>query len=200
MVVSRWLAAKLTPVNSSPLVAEYLLRVLAEHQVDYLLIGGLAVQTHGHVRSTNDADIIPAPDRPNLERLAAALRQLQAKPLNPGQGDVEITADLLSRAPLWQFATPTGEIDVAHEVPGGADFAEMMQRALRLRIDEIEIAVVSLDDLIRMKLASGRPIDLADVAALTDEAADTPPLTRDAVVVAIERRRTGYESRSSPTI
>lgn len=151
--------------------AEQLLRALAEHKVDYLLIGGLAVQTHGHVRSTNDADIIPAPARRNLERLAAALRQLRAKPLNPGHSESEITADLLPRANLWQFATPNGEIDVAHEVPGGAAFAEMMQRALRVRIDDMEIAVVSLDDLIRMKLASGRPIDLADVAALTDEAA-----------------------------
>ena len=152
--------------------AEQLLRALAEHKVDYLLIGGLAVQTHGHVRSTNDADIIPAPERLNLERLAAALRQLQAKPLNAGHTESKITADLLPRANLWQFTTPNGEIDVAHEVPGAAAFDEMMHRALRVRIDDMEIPVVSLDDLIRMKLASGRPIDLADVAALTDEAAD----------------------------
>ena len=159
-------------MSDPPLDAEHLLRALAQHKVDYLLIGGLAVQTHGHVRSTNDADIIPAPERPNLERLAAALRQLQAKPLNPGHDEAEITADLLPRANLWQFATPSGEIDVAHEVPGGGTFEELMRRALRVRIDEMEIAVVSLDDLIRMKLASGRPIDLDDVAALTDEATD----------------------------
>ena len=159
-------------MSDSPLDAEHLLRVLAQHKVDYLLIGGLAVQTHGHVRSTNDADIIPAPERPNLERLAAALRQLQAKPLNPGHNDSAITADLLSRANFWHFATPNGEIDVAHEVPGGGPFEDLMRRALRVRIDEMEISVVSLDDLIRMKLASGRPIDLADVAALTDDAAD----------------------------
>jgi len=153
----------------APLDAEALLRTLAEHHVEYLLIGGLAVQTHGHVRSTNDAGIIPSPSPFNLERLAAALRQLRAKPLNPGHDEAEITADLLPRATLWQFATPNGEIDVAHEVPGGAPYAEMMQRALRVRIDDMEIAVVSLDDLIRMKLARGRPLDLADVAALTDD-------------------------------
>ncbi|MCA1737232.1 MAG: hypothetical protein LC739_14375 [Actinobacteria bacterium] len=156
-------------MTDAPLDAELLLRALQDHKVDYVLIGGLAVQTHGHVRSTNDADIIPAPDRFNLERLAAALRQLQAKPLNPGHSESAVTADLLPRATLWQFATPNGEIDVAHEVPGGAAFADLMRRALRVRIDDLEVAVVSLDDLIRMKLARGRPIDLADVAALTDE-------------------------------
>lgn len=156
-------------MTDAPLDAELLLRALADHQVDYLLIGGLAVQTHGHVRSTNDADIIPAPTPFNLERLAAALRQVQAKPLNPGQTESEITAEMLPQATLWQFATPNGEIDVANDVPGSAPYAEMMRRALRVRIDDMEIAVVSLDDLIRMKLARGRPLDLADVAALTDD-------------------------------
>src|SRR5262245_33426822 len=68
----------------TPLDAERILRALAEHRVDYVLIGGLAVQTHGHVRTTNDADLIPAPTLANLERLAATLRELGARVLNPG--------------------------------------------------------------------------------------------------------------------
>jgi hypothetical protein len=54
----------------APLDAERILRALTEHGVEYVLIGGLAVQTHGHVRTTNDADLIPAPDPANLKRLA----------------------------------------------------------------------------------------------------------------------------------
>lgn len=69
-------------------LAERILRALAEHKVDYVLIGGLAVQTHGHVRTTNDADLIPAPDPANLERLAAALRSLDARVLNPGEESI----------------------------------------------------------------------------------------------------------------
>ena len=57
---------------------------LLEHDVEYVLIGGLAVQTHGHVRTTNDADLIPAPDPANLGRLADALSSLDARVLNPG--------------------------------------------------------------------------------------------------------------------
>lgn len=155
-----------------PLDAERILRVLAEHGVEYVLIGGLAVQTHGHVRTTNDADLIPAPQSANLKRLAAALRELAAKVLNPGQEDLEVDAKMLSRATLWQFSTREGGIDVMHEVPGGSPYKELSERALRVRLGDIEVPVVDLDDLIRMKLARARPVDLADVAALTDPAAE----------------------------
>jgi hypothetical protein len=157
------------PEAEAPLDAERILRALAEHDVEYVLIGGLAVQTHGHVRTTNDADLIPAPQPANLKRLAAALRSLGARVLNPGHEDVEIDAKMLPQATIWQLATRDGGIDVLHEVPGGRPYEELSARALRVKLDDIEVPVVDLDDLIQMKLARGRPVDLADVAALTDE-------------------------------
>lgn len=160
------------PEGDIPLDAERILRALADHEVEYILIGGLAVQTHGHVRTTNDADLIPAPQPANLRRLAAALRSLDARVLNPGQEDVEIDAKMLPKATIWQFSTRDGGVDVLHEVPGGRPYEELNERALRVALGDIEVPVVDLDDLIQMKLARGRPIDLADVAALTDEGAD----------------------------
>lgn len=124
---------------SQPLDAERIFRALAAHGVDYVLIGGIAVQTHGHVRMTNDVDLIPAPEPANLDRLAEVLRSLDA----------------------------LGGIDV-HEVHDGEPFEQLSERALRLRLGDVEVPVVSLDDLIRMKLARGRQVDLEDVAALTD--------------------------------
>jgi hypothetical protein len=153
----------------APLDAERILRALAEHGVDYVLIGGLAVQTHGHVRTTNDADLIPAPDPANLKRLAATLRSLDARVLNPGQEDTEIDAKMLPKTAIWQFVTRDGGIDVMHEVPGGRPYSELSRRALHVRLGDVEVPVVDLDDLIQMKLARGRPVDLADVAALTDD-------------------------------
>lgn len=151
-----------------PLDAERIFRVLAERGVDYVLIGGIAVQTHGHVRMTNDVDLIPAPDPLNLERLASALGELEARVLNPGSEGVAIDAQMLPRSTIWQFATRDGDIDVMHEVPHGDPFEQLSERALRIRLGEVEVPVVGLDDLIRMKLARGRSVDLADVAALTD--------------------------------
>jgi hypothetical protein len=156
----------------TPLDAERILRALAEHGVDYVLIGGLAVQTHGHVRTTIDADIIPAPDPTNLERLAAALRSLDARMLNPGEEDTLVDAKTLPRATIWQFTTRDGGLDVMHEVPGGRPYAELSARALHVQLGDVDVPVVDLDDLIRMKLARGRPTDLADVAALTDPDAE----------------------------
>lgn len=157
-----------------PLDAERIFRALAEHEVEYVLIGGLAVQTHGHVRTTNDADLVPAPDPDNLGRLAAALRSLDARVLNPGEEETEIDAGILPQATIWQFLTRDGGIDVMHEVPGGRSYDELRKEVLRVRIDDIEVPVVGLDDLIQMKLARARPVDLADVASLTDPEAGPP--------------------------
>jgi hypothetical protein len=158
--------------SETPLDAERILRALADHQVDYVLIGGLAVQTHGHVRTTNDADLIPAPDPANLGRLATALRSLDARVLNPGEEDTEIDAKMLPRATIWQFVTRDGGIDVMHEVPGGRSFSELSNGALHVQLGDIDVPVVGLDDLIQMKLARGRPVDLSDVASLTDPNAE----------------------------
>ena len=157
----------------TPLDAERILRTLAEHQVDYVLIGGLAVQTHGHVRTTNDADLIPAPDPANLKRLAAALRSLEARVLNPGEEGAEINAKMLPRATIWQFVTRDGGIDVMHEVPGGRSYDELSEGALHVQLGDVDVPVVGLDDLIQMKLARGRPVDLSDVASLTDPEAES---------------------------
>ena len=60
---------------------------LARAGVDYIVIGGVAVGFHGYVRATKDLDVVPAPDRQNLERLVEALRELDAE--LDGAGDFE---------------------------------------------------------------------------------------------------------------
>lgn len=141
---------------------------LAARDVDFVLIGGLAAQTHGSPRMTNDVDVVPRPEPDNLGRLADALRALDARVLNPGQEDTEIEAAMLPRATIWQFATPHGDIDVLHEVPGAAPYEQLRDRALVVSVGQVRVPVAGRDDLIRMKLARGRPVDRADVAALTD--------------------------------
>lgn len=142
--------------------------VLDAHRVEYVVVGGLAVQVHGHVRMTNDLDLIPAPSRENLGRLAGALNELQARVLNKGSEGTTIDARMLPRATLWQFATVAGDIDVLHDAPGAASFESLRARALEVSLDDLRIPFAGRDDLISMKRASGRPIDLGDVAALTE--------------------------------
>lgn len=151
-----------------PLDAERILRALAEHDVDYVLVGGLAVQTHGHMRTTVDVGIWPRPGPSNLARLADALNALGARVLNPGSEELAIDAAMLPRAGLWQFATRHGAIDVLHDAPGAPPYKDLRDRALEIRLGDTTIAVAGRDDLISMKRASGRPTDLDDLAALTE--------------------------------
>ncbi len=140
---------------------------LAAHRVEYVVVGGLAVQVHGHVRMTNDLDLIPAPNRENVGRLADALNELGARVLNEGCETMPIDAAMLPRATLWQFATAAGDIDVLHDAPGAASFEALRARALEVRLGELLIPFAGRDDLISMKRAAGGPVDLSDLAALT---------------------------------
>ncbi len=139
-----------------------------------MLVGGMAAQTHGNTRMTNDVDLIPEPDPQNLARLAEALRELEARVLNPGHEDLEIDAAMLPRATIWQLATPHGDIDVLREAPGAAPYGQLRERALVIALGDVLVPVAGRDDLIRMKLARGRPVDRADVAALTDTESSPP--------------------------
>lgn len=151
-----------------PLAADAILRCLADHEVEYLLIGGLAVQAHGHVRTTQDADLLPAPGAANMERLSAALHALNARPSGGGElaeGE-ELDAGAIARAKILALDTDAGGVDVHLAPPGAASFASMRKRALELEVAGVRIAVVSRDDLIAMKRAAGRPLDRGDVIAL----------------------------------
>lgn len=155
-------------MTDQPLDPESIFATLAAHGVEYVVVGGIAVQAHGHVRMTNDIDLLPAPTPKNLRRLAAALVEMHAKVLNPGAEDMTIDAHMLPRATLWQFSTAHGDIDVLHDAPGAAPFPGLLARALVISLGQRRIPIAGRDDLISMKRASGRPVDLADIAALTE--------------------------------
>jgi hypothetical protein len=147
---------------------ERIFATLDAHGVEYVVVGGIAVQVHGHVRMTNDIDLIPSPTPENLTRLADALTELDARVLNPGHERLKIDARMLPRATLWQFSTRHGDIDILHDAPGAAPFAQLRARALMIAPGEHPIPIAGRDDLIKMKRATGRPVDLADIAALTE--------------------------------
>jgi hypothetical protein len=152
----------------APLDAQRIFAALDAHGVDYVVVGGVAVQVHGHVRMTNDLDLVPGPSRENMQRLAAALAALDARILNPGSEHLPIDADTLPRATPWQLSTPAGDIDVLHDAPGMAPFEQLRSRALTIALGEHEIPIAGRDDLISMKRAAARPVDLEDIAALTE--------------------------------
>jgi transcriptional regulator with XRE-family HTH domain len=144
--------------------------VLARRQVDYVVIGGIAVIAHGHTRNTRDVDLMAAGTRADLERLAAAFRDLGARLSGVDAHLLEIDvydpATLASGA-SFTLETDAGGVDYFGVVPGAAPYEDLRERALLVELEGLRIRVVGIDDLIRMKQASGRPQDLSDIAALT---------------------------------
>ncbi len=155
-----------------PLDIGELIAVLARHEVDYVVIGGVATQVHGHRRTTMDLDLTPDPDPENLRRLGAALAELEARPRGGVAEGVEIPVGdperLAIAAIVPPLLTPYGQLHILKEPKGARAFDQMREGALVLDLDGTDVAVVSLDDLIRMKRAAGRPSDLDDIATLTE--------------------------------
>lgn len=151
-------------LDRGPLDPVRIFEALESHGVEYLTIGGVAVNAHGHLRNTRDVDVLIEWTAENMRRLAAALDELDAElldvdPLNPD--------DLLNGG-NFTLRTASGGLDLfdPDEIPGGRPYEEMRPRAVEATVDGVRIRAVGLDDLIRLKRASGRDRDLEDVATL----------------------------------
>ncbi len=110
-----------------PLEAREIFHALGRHHVDYLLIGGMAVQVHGHVRTTQDVDVLPEPDPENLARLAEALCALGARPAGAGTPPAGWTLDgaRLVAAPVTSLDTDAGGVDIHRTPPGARPYAQL---------------------------------------------------------------------------
>jgi hypothetical protein len=148
-----------------------ILAALVGHGVDFVLIGGLAAVAHGSRRVTRDIDIVVDPENDNLARLEAALSALDARQLVEGgaEGSIE-PADvaLVALGTTLHTRSPAGRLDVVGAPAGAAAYPVVRSRAIVARVAGVEVHVSGLDDLIAMKRAAGRPLDLQDIADLTE--------------------------------
>jgi predicted nucleotidyltransferase len=147
-----------------------ILLTLVDHGVDFVVVGGVAVQAHGHGRSTRDLDVIPGPDMLNLSRLSEALATLSARLLRADRPIDVGDPRLLRRAALVPLMTARGRLDLLNiTMTAGAPraYEELRERAVEVELDDRIVALAGLDDLIRMKRAAGRDVDLDDIGALT---------------------------------
>lgn len=150
-----------------------ILRELVEGGVEFLLIGGVAVGYHGHVRATKDVDVVPAPDRENLERLAEVLTDLEAQVEGAEEFDKGELPDPLDPSTLelggnWVLATRLGRLDVMQWIGDSPLWSDLSPEALSDRIGGLPIKIVSYEDLVKLKELAGRPQDLTDLQRLRE--------------------------------
>lgn len=146
-----------------------LFRALAEHQLEYVLIGALAARFSGYPLLTSDADITPARTPENLERLAKALRALDAKVYTdsvPEGLPFDCSAPMLARAEGWHLVTAAGRLDILFSPAGSNGYADLAQSSETFDVNDVPVVVASLPAIIKMKEAAGRPKDLQAVAIL----------------------------------
>lgn len=147
-----------------------ILRTLAANDVAFVVIGGIAGALYGSTTLTADLDILIDRDRDNLVRLARALKTLGAVRRDLPEG---LLAPLDERAILngtnFLLTTTEGDLDVIGETPSGRfTYTQVVATAERMRIEaDLEVSVVSLDELIRMKRATGRAKDRIEIETLS---------------------------------
>ena len=152
---------------------ELVIRLLGRHEVRYVLIGGLAAVVHGAPLVTQDVDLCYARDTTNLERLADALREVNAE-LRGAEPGLAFRLDevTLARGDAFTFTTDIGSLDIMATPAGVAGYEELARTADPIGLFGYRVLVASVDDLIRMKRAAGRPKDLLaleEIGALREE-------------------------------
>lgn len=133
--------------------------LLSVHKVDYLVIGGYAVNYHGYPRYTKDIDFWIWLAKENIERLLQALDAFGFKALG-------LTAqDLTDPNNIIQLGYEPYRIDLLTDVEG-IDFLDCFSRKSSVKVDEIQVNFLSIDDLITAKRKASRFQDLADAEQL----------------------------------
>jgi hypothetical protein len=156
--------------NNVPYRPDELLAVLERHEVLYVVIGGLAAELRGSPYVTQDVDVTPARTRDNFIRLAAALRELDARLRVPDmEYPVEVPLDEQSfeQGTTWTYVTKHGYLDVALLPDGTRGYEDLRRAATREQLtDTLSISVAALADVIRSKEAAGREKDRAVLPVL----------------------------------
>lgn len=127
----------------------HLLHTLARHNVEFVVVGGVAAQIHGWQAATVDLDIAVAREEDNVERLNRALAEVGAGPQSVGQFGSA-------------FSTRYGRLEIVARAHGIGQYAHWLARAEKHELaDGLTVMVAAADDILRSKEAAGREKDLA---------------------------------------
>jgi len=144
-----------------------LLRALADGGAEFILVGGVAATVHGSSRLTVDVDVVYRRTQDNIERLVLALTSYQpylrgAPPGLPFRWD----AATIKRGLNFTLTTDIGNVNLLGEITGGGGYDSLISATVSIRVFGVECRCLTLDKLIEVKRAAGRPKDFEAIAEL----------------------------------
>ena len=152
---------------------ERVIRLMQAHGVRCIVIGGWAAIIHGAARSTNDVDLVYARDADNIRRLVEAVRTWNPYLRGVPPGLPFLWDEATVRAGLnFTLTTSQGDLDLLGEVAGGGTYEQLLPFTKEVTAFGLTCQVVTLERLIQLKRAAGRPKDrevIAELQALLEE-------------------------------
>lgn len=144
-----------------------LIRTLLAGEVDFVVIGGVAVAAHAIVRATEDVDLVPDPDPKNIARLIGVLEELDAHLLlSPERGIDDAAKAALLEGHNLTVTTAQGDLDVVQRLAGVPAYTALLADSIDVDLFDVSFRVCSREHLVAMKRARSAAIDLADLERL----------------------------------
>ena len=122
-----------------------ILEVLNKHQVEYILIGGVAATLHSCPEQTYDVDILYNGSIDNKERLLNALKAMEAR------WDLPLTAGLLDKQPVFALNTKHGDLDIFSHVPGIGCYDDALKFKETSKYNDVDICILNVEGWIKSK-------------------------------------------------
>ena len=146
-----------------------ILTALDDNEVDFVVIGAVALVLHGSARVTRDLDICYSRDRANVERLATALKPFRPT-LRGAPENLPFTLDVATLQAGLNFTLRSlaGDLDLLGEVTGIGMYPAVRRMSQVMKVYDRDVRVLSLDGLERAKRAAGRLKDLVDLAEILE--------------------------------
>jgi hypothetical protein len=161
------------PIPDQRLQLAPILEALEGHGVEFVIVGGIAGLAHGSSYPTYDLDIAYSRGDANLERMAAALRELEVTLTDaPSDLPFRIDAATLRAGANFTFDTRFGRFDILGHIDGVKSFDDLKAGSVPAVLEGRDVRVASIDDMIAMKRASNRTKDrlmLEDYIVIADE-------------------------------
>lgn len=143
-----------------------ILKILSRHQVEYILVGGLAAIVQGAPVFTFDLDIVFLKTAENMPRLLAAFQELDARYVDPAGRHIVPDADKLASFRMHRLVTSLGSLDAMETIGAGMSYADLLHDTQVSEIAGVGVRVLGLETIILSKEQANRDKDRATLHVL----------------------------------